>query len=1817
MRLSSLLAVALLAFSAVLGVFLPVHPLAAAERQVVTTDNSDYFGFDLRTVKDVTLDACSAACSNDGSCRAFTYNKKAKWCFLKSDFNQLNPAPGAIAGKVVDGNGGEDLGAAPALPFVSDQLRRDAEQMRRDLALAEDQKDQGVESLAALARIEAGNGQDELTVTALTGALAIDPDNAALWIERARIDRRMATDSTYAVQAALAALNGYRLSRDAGTRADALAALAEALDKAQDFRTALHAYKASLALSDTRSVRLAYEDLRARQGFRVVDHSIDSDAADPRACVQFSEPLLRNGVDYTPFVTLNGKAPQAIEARDNQLCVEGLSHGSRYTLALRAGLPSSVDEDLPAAVSLDIYVRDRSAAARFTGENFVLPSAMRRGIPIVTVNTDSVDLTLYRIGDRAIAGLLANSQFLTQMDTYTAAQLEQTAAEKIWSGALEIRNETNKEVVTSFPVDEALPKRAPGIYVLTARAPQSKLQDWDPKATQWFLVSDIGLSTYTGTDGLSVFARSLASAKPLEGVTLELIARNNDVLGTAVTDSSGRAVFAAGLARGRDAMAPAVIMARGAEGDFVFLDMTRAGFDLSDRGVTGRTAPGAIDVFAYTERGIYRAGETVHAAALTRDSAGNAIEGLPLTFVFTRPDGVEDRRIVSRDAGLGGHSVDFDVQSNAMLGTWTLGIFTDPKGNAIAEQRFLVDDFVPDRTEFDLTAASDSIVPAAPPALAIAGRYLYGAPASGLALEGDVRVKPVRERPDTPGYQFGLADEDDSQIAELPLDGLPALDEDGKASLDLVLPDLPATSRALSAEIRVRMRESGGRAVERSLTLPIRAEGPMIGIKPEFDGSVKENSAAGFSIVAVDPDGKKIALAGTRWTLTRIERTYQWYRDGNSWRFEPVTSATKLDNGTLALGPEGGKLSLPVSWGRYRLDVESAEAGGPASSVEFDAGWFVEARSTETPDALEIALDKQSYTVGDTARLTVSARYAGHLQVIAGTETVLSVSEADLAESGGTIDVPVTGDWGAGTYLTATLYRPGDSVESRMPIRSIGIKWASVDPGPRKLAVTLDLPEKIRPVSTLAIPVSLAGATAGEDAYVTVAAVDVGILNLTRYAAPDPEGWYFGQRQLGLELRDLYGRLIDGSLGAGGRLRTGGDGGQVALEGNPPTEKLVAFFSGPVKLDEQGKAVVSFDIPQFNGTARVMAVAWSKTGIGHAEKDVIIRDPLVVTASLPKFLSPGDKAELRLDLVNTDAPAGDYRLSLSASDGVSLEGETQRTVTLEAGARKSITLPLTATAAGTAAIALSLEGAGDMALTQTLSLPVRSGALPQTVRRPVTLGPGQSVTVDRELLSGSELAGASVSVSLTRSPAFDIASLLMVLDRYPYGCAEQTTSRALPLLYVRALEKAAGLPQDPDTAKKIDEAVKRVLSYQSSTGSFGLWAPGSGDLWLDSYVTDFLSRAREEKVAVPDEAMVLALQNLENAVGYDQNVAERGNEIAYALYVLARNKRAAISDLRYYADTQKEAFQTPLARAHIAAALALYGDVPRAKDMFESAAALAEASRDASLVRSDYGSALRDGAALLTLAAESRPQPPVIDSLTRNVATQVESKRETSTQEQAWTLLAARAVKQSDAEIRADVDGTAAEGPFSATLTGDQVLERPMTVTNRSAGPVTAMVTTVAAPEQPLPAGGEGYTIDRSYYTLDGEPVEISTASQNSRYVVVLTVHQDNDWPARILVTDMLPAGFQIDNPALVNSASLANFDWLGETEATHTEFRSDRFVAALDRAQGVAQDFTLAYVVRAVTPGIYSHPAAVVEDMYRPQLAARTATGMVAVEAP
>ncbi|MBX2806786.1 MAG: alpha-2-macroglobulin family protein [Hyphomicrobiales bacterium] len=1660
-------------------------------------------------------------------------------------------------------------------------------------------------------------------------AAVLDPDNADSWLQLARAYLAIQTQN-YSEQyrfrnsATSAAYLAYKRAQNDSLKAAALATLGQSFAARSIWRPAIESYRASLALQDNADIRVIFDQMVAEHGFRMLDYTVDSDSATPRICVQFSEALAPGRIDFAKFVSLNGEDPAGVRAEGSQLCVDELLHGRRYTLRIREGLPSAVGEDLPKSVDLTIYVRDRKPAVRFTSNRYVLPRSGQQGVPVIAINTKSVKVELYRIGDRQLADEVLDGTFGQQVHGYEAQQLENNRGEKLWTGEMPVKTALNEEVTIAFPIDELLPDLKPGLYIMTGQ-PAEAANEYAERATQWFVVSDLGLMAMNGVDGVHGFVRSLSDAQAKQDVEVRLLARNNEVLATATTDENGYVRFDAGLARGKGGLSPALLVAREVNGDYGFLDLTRAAFDLSDRGVGGRQTPGPLDAMLFTERGVYRPGETVYLTALLRDQLGKAAHGVPLTLKILRPDYVEFRRELLQDGGDGGRSLSLTIPAAAMTGTWRVSAHADPDGAAIGEAAFLVEDYTPERLEMTLVPAAEVMTGEDGVEIAVNGRYLYGAPASNLVLEGEVTVSESKTgRKGYEAYTFGLDDENFSSQRQ-PLQDLPLTDEQGAATLLAKLPVLAQTTQPLQARIAVRMREPSGRVLAETVELPVRPAKPTIGVKPEFSGNHAGEGTGdkAFDIVVLDRDGNPAEMKELTWELVRLEQRFQWYNRDGRWDYETVTYVRKVANGTVDVDAGPARITVPAGYGRFRLEVTAAGNQALPASHSFYSGWYV-AEGSETPDILDVALDKPAYKTGDVVQVKISPRMAGEAIVSIVSDRVIATKTVPVSESGAAVSFETDESWGPGAYVLAQLYRPMDSGAKRMPSRAIGVKWIGFDSADNTIGISLDLPEKQRPNRALTIPVQLAGLASGETAQVTIAAVDLGILNLTDYETPEPDTYYFGQRRLSMELRDLYGRLIDGMQGVRGTIRSGGGGVPfgLAMQGRPMNAEPLAFYSGVIQVGEDGKAEVSFNIPAFDGTLRVMAAAWSAGKLGHATKDVIIRDPLVIQGTPPKFLIVGDTSELHLSIRNVEGAEGDYELSALTDGVISIpEADATQSFALKPDERKDIALPLSGDAIGNASIEVLLSGPEGQVITRGYALQVKPAA-PNVTRRSVqTLAANNgSLRVTADLVADLIPETARVTISAGPAASLDVPGLLLALDRYPLGCAEQTVSRALPLLYHNEIADSFGLAGDEGAKQRIQAAIGRLALLQDSSGSFGLWSPSGYDLWLTAYVTDFLTRAQEGGYRIRSTVLESALDRLKNAVNYAGEFESGGEELAYALYVLARSGRAVVGDLRYYTDEKLENFATPLAQAQLGAALAMYGDKDRAERAFSVAlrSLQPEPEPKFSAYRSDFGTSLRDGAAMLTLVSETRTladsKAELLDLVNRRRA----SKSGTSTQENAWLLLAAKALIDESRDLTIEVDGASQTSPVQRVIGAGDISDKPFVLKNLADRPIGATVIVSGASVTPEPAASAGFTIDRRVYTTSGEEVSLVNAKQNDRFVVVLKVSETEAKLGHIIVEDRLPAGFEIENPSLVKGSDISAFSWLGNpADPLHTSFRDDRFQAAFSeirRDKSTPANFTMAYVMRAVTPGEYTHPGAYVEDMYRPERFARTEPGKVKI---
>lgn len=1755
------------------------------EKRTVFENNIDFVGTDISNIFDTTLDACEAACFNDDNCVAFTFNTRSNACFPKSTITDLIPYEGALSGRVLRTDPvvlANSAARAGELDFLSS----------RDL------------SDAALLAARIGRNPSNLTSAQRQSRIIVaETDLAADWIIYGRTSRTGPADSLRS-DALPAVIAGYLRAESDDDRRLALVEIAYALEQEGRGRTMIPALRAAQGIRFERNTEVDLDDAIGKYGFRVSDTQVDADSASPRICAAFNEPLVQAGVDYAPFVQLPDPA-MVVTVSDGQLCIEGVTHGSRNRIVLREGLPAASGEVLERPIELTLYVRDRSPSVRFTSRAYVLPRLGDVALPVETVNLAEVDLVLRRIDDRNIIRTMQDGYLNRPLYDWSQEQIANQIGMDVWEGSLQIASDLNRDQLTRIPLGDVLAGEPAGLYVMSATVPGADPYD-NPPATQWFVLSDLGVATYLGTDGLTVVVRGLGDGLPKVGALVELVSRANTVLGTAQTDADGVVHFEAGLTRGFGGNAPALVNVKQGE-DFAFLSLTDPAFDLSDRGVEGREPSPPIDVFLATDRGAYRAGETIHVTALMRDPTTKALPGIPLTAVLTRPDGVEYSRIASTADQAGGHVFALPVAGTAPRGTWGLAVLADPQGEVLARADVLVEDFLPERIDFEMDLP-EQIRLGDTPELTLTAKYLFGPPAGDLAVEGEVRLSAAPDLEGFAGYRFGRYDEPfDPRFQSIDQS---QTDARGIARTLLELPDVSA-SQPLELRVTARVKEGSGRPVERSETVPVLPDQIMIGIKPLFeDDVVPEGDEARFAIQALNPDLSPAPL-DVQWTVNRLDTFYTWYALDGDWNWEPSTMRTQVATGRVTLGDSPIEIGTVVDWGRYEIVIESVGADYRVAATDFYAGWYAPASAGDTPDVLEASLDAESYAIGDTARFRIVPRYAGTAIVSVMGDGLISMQAIDVVEGENVIDLPVTDEWGAGAYVTASVIRPMDVDAGRNPARSLGLGYAQVDPGNKALDVSILAPDLMQPRGTMDVTLQVDGVAAGETAYVTLAAVDLGILNITNFQSPDPQDHYFGQRKLGVEMRDVYGRLIDGLNGALGTVRSGGDAmASMGMQSPPPTEELVTFFQGPVQVGADGRVDLSFAMPAFNGTIRLMAIAWTDTGVGNAQQDVLVRDPIVVTASVPRFMAPDDQSRMLLEIVHTDGPAGEMGLNVSTR-GLAIASQVPATFTLEPQGKQVFEISFAALDVGDHQITVSVSTPDGRVLDKTLTVPVRLNDPEVSRISRFTLAAGQTFTFDDNVFAGLRTETGTATMAVGPIARLDAAGLLQALDRYPYGCTEQITSRAMPLLYMDDLADAVGLGRRNNIGDRIQEAIQQVTANQSANGAFGLWYASSGDMWLDAYVTDFLSRAHAGGHPVPDIAFRNAVDNLRNRVNYYPDFDRGGGDLAYALMVLAREGAANVGDLRYYADQKAESFDTPIALAQLGAALAFTGDQPRADMLFNAAMgkiAAFDGTTEAAIWRADYGSHRRDTAAVLALAVEAGSN--AVDREAMVVRLQRDVSR-TSTQEQVWTLLAAHALTKDSRASDVTVDGVT---PAGAVVKMREALTNaaPVLIRNTGSQPTEITVTAFGVPDEPPAASGNGYGLSRAYFDTDGNPVDPIAVTMGDRLVAVLTVTPFGRQEARLMVDDPLPAGFEIDNPNLLQGGDIKALSWLDPVQGENAEFRTDRFLAAVDWQSD--QSFQLAYIVRAISPGAFHHPAASVEDMYRPEMRARTDAGRVLI---
>jgi uncharacterized protein YfaS (alpha-2-macroglobulin family) len=1617
---------------------------------------------------------------------------------------------------------------------------------------------------------------------------------------------------------------------------------------------------------------------------------VDTTTASPSVCLRFSQNLkTAPDAHYADYLQFSPAVKVAITVTGTDLCVSGLDEATAYKLTIRRGLMAASGVKLASDQALDVALTDRAPLVAIAGSGFILSRDTSNGLVIQSVNVKKLKIHVLRMSDKLLPWQLSSTSLSAQtMNAYDLNNLLQSQVSIAWTGTMDVAADHNRTVSTAFPIGGIIPAGRDGIYLVVAEDAGKPLpaavftgsnQDLNNAlpdsyetnvAVHWVVATDLALTSFTGSDGLHVFARSLASAQPLANVDVRLISQGQDTLGRQMTDAQGAAWFPAALLAGSRTNAAQTLLAYGDGGSFAFQNLTAPAFDLSDRGVSGRQPPKDFQVFLYTERGIYRPGETIQLMALLRDRLGNAVEGQKLKFLVRRPDGVVDRTIVAPAAPAGGFFQPIALSATAARGHWTVEAYVDPTAAPAGQADVEVEDFVPQQLKVALSTTEKYVTAAQNITASVAGSFLYGAPAAGLHAQGDLRVvRDFAPIANEPGYQFGLVDDKvDSVDQSLTLDDA---DDKGNLTITAPLPDLPQTSAPLKAVLTAGLFEPSGRYVSDMTVIPIRTQDILIGIKPRFaDGQVGDGQPAIFDVAAFGAAGAPVAKTGLTWTLVREDEIYDWFEDnGSNWTFHYHTEDHQVSSGQLDVAAgKPASFTAPglgqYDWGTYRLIV-SDSASGAATSVRFNIGWDTTGGSAGSPDKAQISVEKPLLKPGETTKLHIQGPFAGPAQIVIGNDRVFSAQQVDVPKGGATIDVKADPQWGAGAYVIVTMVRPLSQTGPLNPVRALGVAYIGIDPAAHKLAIEIDAPAKVTPRQTVDVPVTLTGFSKGDSVYVTLAAVDEGVLQLTRYQTPDPTRFLFGKLNLGLDIRDDYGNLLDGSAEAGA-VHQGGDAGQLGGPGLAvESTQVVALFSGPVTVGEDGVAKIPVTVPDFEGQLRLMAIGYDSAQVGQAQATMIVRDPVIEDVAVPRFLAPGDTAQLAISLHNTDGPAGIYHLAIAGAGAARVK--LAKDFTLAAGQRLQDAAMISASSVGVATIDAKLTGPGGYKVDRNWQIAVRAPHYPVTLQSVALQAQNADFRPDQKLLGNFTPGSLTVSIGYAGYQGIDVPSLLQSLFLYPYGCTEQLSSTAFPLLYysqAALLGDAAPKSGDDGNAgvkTRVQSAIDTILDRQGADGAFGLWEVGDGEAsyWLNTYAMDFLIHAKAAGFVVPDDALARGYDNLGAIVAKIDSGAANPDDgyyneapqatLAYAEYILAQNGQADIGLLRRYHDAATSAndndgagpaidrvywlagthgnppdensLAEPLSLAQMSGALALMGDKGRADSAMQMAVAnLGVADYPVWWFDDAYYSEQRDLAGMVRIAADEG-NDALVDTLMQKFNALHVAPDALDTQDKAWLLAASYELNKKLPSISLTVNGKAqtaampaAFAPSAAAIAGGY------DVKNTSGHDLWRTFTVTGAPSTGLPAIDQGFSIAKDYYTLDGKPLDPAMLKQNDRFIVSLSGSANDEDDHRSVVVDMLPAGWEIEAPITDDSSDYGFLGPLSETRVI--EARDDRFVAAFDLGGDwpnkpdeqndnnphlTDSQFQLAYIVRVVTPGSFALPEAVVTDMYRPAVMGRT----------
>ncbi|NLY74182.1 MAG: alpha-2-macroglobulin family protein [Firmicutes bacterium] len=1551
--------------------------------------------------------------------------------------------------------------------------------------------------------------------------------------------------------------------------------------------------------------------LGAKKPLTIVEAVPKTDSTKCWISIRCSEPV--DAKMASDFIRLKPEMQFKTEFNGEYITIrsEGFKSGSSVNLRIAKGMPSLNGLPLEREYAAGLVFTDLEPSLNFNSPGRYLSSKGFLNLGLETVNIERVRLEISQIYANNIVAYLNN----INDDYYAYGGYIKQVGRVVKSTVIDVNQGRNELITTPINLGQYL-KDFRGIFQVVAYDDEHYWR----RDYKYVIITDLGVVGKMGENELVVWVNSLESLEPKVKAKVSLISRNNQVLASAETDNQGIARFnnIKQLTAGFESF---IILAESGD-DFSFVHLRSGRIATTDFDVRGRKhLVDGYEAFLYFDRDIFRSGDKGHLVAVIRGVNGAMPPEFPVKLEIRQPDGQIFKELKSNTGDRGACEFTIDLPDYAQTGKYQAELKVAEE--TIGSAAFSVEEFMPERIKVTAALDKKEYSGGETATIKVEGVNLFGPPAAGRRVELKVRLEPVPFAPS--GYEsFTFGDSERSFAVKDQELGESKLDEEGLATFNYTFPRGLTPPAKLRSIFHATVIEDGGRAVGSYQVADLHCYDRYIGIKPaaaEYYANI--NQPYQVKYVVLDKGGQPVDNAQLKVEVYRITWNTIYRRNADG-KYEYVSEEEReaVYRGTVAAAKGEQTFEFtPTEYGRHIITLQDAEGSSKAAVSFYASGWGYSPWAMEDPDKIRLETEHPKYRVGEQAKIQIKAPFPGKALVTVEREKVYETRIIELNQNTGIVTIPVKEEYQPNVYVSVHLIRSIKSLEKRAPVRAFGTVPLMVDTSGRRLGIEINAPSQLRPEREYEVALKISGGVS-DKTYLTLAAVDEGICQLTNYETPDPNNFFYGKRSLDIESYDLYGMILPEVDPAATRTTPGGgmDDDEIRKQNLNPVAvrrvKPVSLWSGLIKPDRDGQAKVKLKIPQFNGTLRLMAVAMSGNNFGSAQQKVLVRDPIVLTPTFPRFVAPGDQFAAPVGVFNTTGKQGNFQVTLKAEGPVEISGAQRQTVSLRDQEEKQVVFNLKA-GDGIGKLVFQLQVSGNNQVCkyqEELSLrpPVplthdlASGVI--TAKEPLTL------ELNRKWLPGT----ASYQLILAPLPALKFAGSLQYLLGYPHGCVEQTTSKLFPLLYFDSLAEAceSEVFKGGNANYYLAQGIEKLEAMQSPDGGFVFWPGGNYvNEWSSVYTAHFLVEARKAGYTVSDRVynrMIRYLETLTKNTGRSEfNLQIR----TYALYVLSLAGKPQLSAMSYLKNLYLDNL-SGYSRAQLAAAYFYAGDRKTARELlpesFTPSAGVRESGRN-------FNSPVRSDAIILSALADIDPSYPAVYKLIERLSEEAKVGYWGTTQENAYALMALGKImaQKSEGKYQGEVwAGNTRIATFNSDklfkLEDDRLGRDKITVKISGTGECYYfMKSSGISAEADLREFDNGLEVRTIYRDRQGRPINTSQIKQGDLVIAQLTITTRQDNLNNIAVVSMLPAGLEIENPRLANNS---NFAWMSQRSATpdYMDIRDDRLL--LFYSFNKAGEYQFYYALRAVTRGDFVLPPVKAECMYQPELSSIAGSGRISV---